>query len=71
MNGVPIMTLSPPEYVARYELCEQLVIFIDLDTKNFVQGILKRGSNDLAEELTAIDALCLVQWHGSMVSHPG
>lgn len=56
--------------MARYKLCDQLVVFIDLDTKTFVRGILKRGSNDPAEELSAIDVLCVEQWHGSTVDHP-
>jgi hypothetical protein len=60
INDLPMMILNPTATVAKYELCHQLVMFVDLDDKRLIRTIFKRSPNATNTELSSIDALCLV-----------
>jgi hypothetical protein len=60
INDLPMMILNPIERVVKYEIAQQLVMFVDVDDRRLIRAIFTRGPNDTSTEISSVDALCLI-----------
>lgn len=69
INNLPIMTMGPTDTEAKYELCHQLVMFIDVNEMRLTRTIFHRTSDETIEHISDIDALCLIYFYLATSCH--